>query len=103
MTQAKVSTIMEALERYSGEWREDNLIRRMVDDMLSDDNAVDPRSLILPQRTMIHVMSQPVAWVKSVDLMENETVWVPASATFHPYSSPKDLALFRTNTNGRPS
>ena len=100
VTQARVSAIMEALERYSGEWREDALVRRSVDDMLSSDNALDPRSLILPQRTAIHVMSQPVAWVKGVDLIENEDVWVPASAAFHPYSSPKDLALFRTNTNG---
>ncbi len=100
ITQARVSAIMEALERYSGEWREDVLVRRMVDDMLSSENAVDPRTLILPQRTQIHVLSQPVAWVKGQDLIENEEVWVPASAAFHPYSSPKDLALFRTNTNG---
>jgi len=98
--QAKVSAIMEALERYSGEWREDALVRRSVDDMLSGNNAIDPRSLILPLRTMVHIMSQPVAWVKGHDLIEKEDVWVPASATFHPYSSPKDLALFRTNTNG---
>jgi ribosomal protein S12 methylthiotransferase accessory factor len=45
-------------------------------------------------------MSQPVAWVKGQDLIEEEAVWVPASAAFHPYSSPKDLSLFRTNTNG---
>ncbi len=100
MTQAKVSAIMEALERYSGEWREDALVRWTVEDALSCNNALDPRSLILPQRTTIHIMSQPVAWVKGVDLIENEEIWVPASAAFHPYSSPKDLALFRTNTNG---
>jgi putative methanogenesis marker protein 1 len=98
--QAKVSAIMEALERYSGEWREDVLVRRNVEDMLSQDNAIDPRSLILPHRTLIHVMSQPVAWIKGFDLIENEEVWAPASAAFHPYSSAKDLALFRTNTNG---
>jgi putative methanogenesis marker protein 1 len=98
--QAKVSAVMEALERYSGEWREDALVRRTVDEMLSGSNAIDPRSLILPHRTLIHVRSQPVAWVKGQDLIENEEVWVPASAVFHPYSSPKDLALFRTNTNG---
>jgi putative methanogenesis marker protein 1 len=100
ITQAKVSAIMEALERYSGEWREDALVRLTIDDMLSGNNAIDPRSLILPQRTKLHVMSQPVAWVKGYDFIENEEIWVPASATFHPYSSPKDLALFRTNTNG---
>lgn len=100
VTQAKVSAIMEALERYSGEWREDALVRWTVEEARSCDNALDPISLILPQRTAIHIMSQPLAWVKGVDLIENEEIWVPASAAFHPYSSPKDLALFRTNTNG---
>jgi putative methanogenesis marker protein 1 len=98
--QAKVSAIMEGLERYSGEVRGDNLLRRSVDDMLSSHSAIDPRTLILPQRTATIVMHQNVGWVKGFDLMEKEEIFVPASAVFHPYSSRLDLALFRTNTNG---
>jgi len=98
--QAKVSAIMEALERYSGEVRGDEVFRRGVEDMLASENAVDPRSLILPPRTAAQVMQQNVGWVKGFDLMEREDVFIPASSVFHPYSSRLDLPLFRSNTNG---
>jgi thioglycine synthase len=98
--QARVSAIMEALERYSGEVRGDRLQRRGVEDMVSSEHALDPRALIIPQRTAAHLMYQPVAWVKGFDLLEKESIWVPASAVFHPYNSTLDMPLFRTNTNG---
>jgi len=98
--QAKASAIMEALERYSGEVRGDDMVRKGVEDMLSSENALDPRELILPARTAMHLMHQSVAWVKGFDLQEEEDIWVPASAVFHPYSSTLDMPLFRTNTNG---
>jgi thioglycine synthase len=98
--QAKVSAIMEALERYSGEVRGDRIVRKTVEDALTSENAVDPRSLILPQRTASVVMQRNLGWVKGFELMEKEEVLVPASAVFHPYTSRLDLPLFRTNTNG---
>lgn len=98
--QAKVSAIMEALERYSGEVRGDRVVRKGLEDMLASENSIDPRSLILPQRTTMHIMHQPIAWVKGWDLIEKEEVYVPASAVFHPYSSKQDISLFRTNTSG---
>lgn len=98
--QAKVSAIMEALERYSGEIRGDQIVRKGVEDMLSSNNCIDPRDLILPPRTQPHLMYQNVAWVKGYDLQEEEDIYVPASAVFHPYNSRLDLPLFRTNTNG---
>lgn len=98
--QARVSAIMEALERYSGELRGDKIVRRGVEDMLSSENAIDPRSLILPPGTLSLVMHQSVGWVRGFDLQEKEEVFVPASAVYHPYASRLDLPLFRTNTNG---
>jgi thioglycine synthase len=98
--QAKVSAIMEALERYSGEVRGDSILRKGLEDMLASEHAIDPRSLILPKRTSSLVMQQNVGWVKGFELMEREDIFVPASAVFHPYASRLDLQLFRTNTNG---
>jgi len=98
--QAKVSAIMEALERYSGEVRGDSIVRKGIEEMLASENAIDPRSLILPQSSASLVMQRNVGWVKGFDLMEKEDVFVPASAVFHPYNSRLDLPLFRTNTNG---
>jgi len=98
--QAKVSAIMEAMERYSAEYHDDKLRRELMDDMLSSENAVDPRALILPQMINVHVHYHPIAWIKGFDLMEGEEIWVPAAAVFHPYQAQSDLQLFRSNTNG---
>jgi len=98
--QAKVSAIMEGLERYSAEVGEMRIIRDSMENVLASINAVDPRDLFLPKRTEMHLMYQPVAWVEGVELNEMEEVLVPASAVFHPYSSSQDLPLVRTNTNG---
>ncbi len=98
--QARASAIMEALERYSGELRGDDLLRMGVEEMLSERNAVDPRELILPPVSQMHVMYQRLAWVKGWDLIEDEAIYVPASTVFHPYSSTDDMPLFRSNTNG---
>jgi putative methanogenesis marker protein 1 len=98
--QAKASAIMEALERYSGELRGDELVRMGVEEMTSSNNALDPRELVLPELTLMHVMYERIAWVRGWDLMEEEDIYVPASAVFHPYASSEDMPLFRSNTNG---
>ncbi|MCG7843875.1 MAG: YcaO-related McrA-glycine thioamidation protein [Methanomassiliicoccales archaeon] len=98
--QARVSAIMEGMERYSAEPRDEKVRRDMMDNMMSSENALDPRALILPQMINLHVHNQPIAWVKGYDLMEGEEIWVPSAAVYHPYTSQKDLQLFRSNTNG---
>jgi len=98
--QARVSAIMEGLERYSGEVRGDNIRREGMESMLSSENAVNPLDLILSNASAYFAYHQPIGWVKGFDLMEEEDIWVPASAVFHPYASKLDFNLFRTTTNG---
>ena len=98
--EAKVSAIMEAVERHSAEVRGDSIVRQGVEEFMSSKEAVHPMDLILPQHSAFHVMRQSVAWVKGWELNGNEEMWVPAGAVFHPYLSKMDLALFRTSTNG---
>ncbi|MDD1772134.1 MAG: YcaO-related McrA-glycine thioamidation protein [Methanomassiliicoccales archaeon] len=98
--QARVSAIMEAMERFSAEPRGERLRTDLMENMLSSENTVDPRELILPQMINMYVHQQPIAWVKGYDLIEGEDIWVPAVAVYHPYDSKNDLQLFRSNTNG---
>jgi thioglycine synthase len=98
--QARVSAIMEAMERFSAEPRGERLRTDLMENMLSSENAVDPRELILPQMINMYVHHQPIAWVKGYDLIEGEDIWVPAVAVYHPYDSKNDLQLFRSNTIG---
>jgi thioglycine synthase len=99
-TQARISAIMEGIERYSAEWHGDLLIRELMDDMLRGGNALDPRELILPIYTKMRLRDMPIAWLKGKEMESGEGIMVPASAVFHPYSSAADLSLFRSNTNG---
>ena len=48
--QARVSAIMEAMERYSAEPKDEKVARDLMENMMASENAVDPRSLILPTR-----------------------------------------------------
>ncbi len=97
--QAKTSAIMEALERYSGEMRDPQVEPDFVQQMMSSQNCVDPRTLILPEMTAFHLMHHRIGWVKGYELFEEEEIWVPANAVFHPYNS-SHLRLFRSNSNG---
>ncbi|MDH7508884.1 MAG: YcaO-related McrA-glycine thioamidation protein [Methanomassiliicoccales archaeon] len=98
--QAKVSAIMEGLERYSAEQKDREVVRAKPDEMLSSRYAIHPSDLILPKTSLFHVDFQSIAWVEGVELNEMERIWVPANAVFHPYTSRLDMTLFRSNTNG---
>ncbi len=92
-TEAKVSAMMEGLERYSAEVRNRVL---EIDSFSRLDNALDPRELILPADADPDAM---IPWVAGWDIMNNEEISVPANAVFHPL--PSDYKrLFRTNTSG---
>jgi ribosomal protein S12 methylthiotransferase accessory factor len=97
---AKVSALMEGIERYSAEVRGFNIVRKGVEEFMESHNAIDPMQLILTPASAFHLLKQPVGWAKGYDLNSMEEIWVPASAVFHPYVSRLDLALFRTSTNG---
>jgi ribosomal protein S12 methylthiotransferase accessory factor len=100
-TQARISAIMEGIERYSAELHEDVLIRESMQEMLnSDRKAIDPMELILPIYTLMRLKDMPIAWLKGKEIDGEEDIMVPASAVFHPYNSTADLLLFRSNTNG---
>jgi len=86
-TQARISAIMEGMERYSAEVHGDVLVREGMEDMLRRGNAVDPRDLILPIYTKMRLKDMPIAWIEGKDIANDRTIMVPASAVFHPYSS----------------
>ncbi|OPY31712.1 MAG: YcaO-like family protein [Methanomassiliicoccales archaeon PtaU1.Bin124] len=95
--QARVSAIMEGLERYSAEERGDRIVRKFAGEM---QNAIDPREIILPQPTLFQLAQRPIAWMASYDIVNETELMVPACAVLHPYKAKADLPLFRSNTNG---
>lgn len=97
--EAKVSAMMEALERHSAMVNEERIIVAPVSAL--DAPALDPPSLILPHPAAYHE-GMSLGWTPAVNLITDEKVYVPANAVFHPF--PARLGwLFRSNTNGMAS
>jgi ribosomal protein S12 methylthiotransferase accessory factor len=94
--EARVSAIMEGIERFSGELGERPLIVARYRELAATGNVLDPRELILPEKADPEM---PLPWVEGYDIVRDEEILVPASAVFHPL--PMDYPqLFRTTTNG---
>jgi len=98
--EAKVSAMMEAIERYSGEIGARELLIERYSRLSEQENVLNPNDLILPAYVKA-VEDLAIPWVKGFDLVEDEEIYVPANAVFHPMPAGYDrVRLFRTNTNG---
>jgi ribosomal protein S12 methylthiotransferase accessory factor len=99
-SEARVSVIMEAVERFSAEVDnfEEPLAFESYERLSAANSAVNPANLILPG----FISSEAkIEWHSSWDLLNDEEVFVPANAVFHPYSPTQGRwQLFRSNTNG---
>ena len=98
--EAKVSAMMEAVERYSAEVHGMKLLVDGYSRLSEKENALNPNELILPDYVK-NAEEVRIPWVKGYDLIQDEEIYVPANAVFHPLPSRYDgVRLFRTNTNG---
>lgn len=93
-TEAKVSAMMEGLERYSAEVLDRELMIARFSELGA--SALNPADLILPSGAEADAA---IPWVSSWDIMNDEEVLVPANAVFHPLPA-EYKRLFRTNTSG---
>jgi ribosomal protein S12 methylthiotransferase accessory factor len=96
--EARVSVMMEAVERYSSEFQKADKKRVIVGTYAEVSNgvkAVEPKSLILPGMLLQDVR---LDWIDGYDLMHKKEILLPCNAIFHPYLAP--FKLFRSNTNG---
>lgn len=92
---ARVSAMMEGIERYSGEVGGRSLDWKTCAEA-SGEGAVDPKELILPPGVQRNGL---LPWVEGYDLMDEKPVLVPAHAVYHPL--PREYpSLVRTSTNG---
>lgn len=93
---ARVSAIMEGIERYSSEMHDRRPVIAPYEQIRSESAALHPDQLILPENTDI---SNPIPWTTAYDIVKNQEIMVPAHAVYHPV--PRIMGpLFRTSTNG---
>jgi len=100
--QAEASAVMEAIERYSAEQREDDEViygsYNQAREVMETCNPVD---LILPLRVLDQYnKNTEIAWVEAFEMFRGCPIWVPACAVFYPYYPDGDLQLFSFHTNG---
>jgi len=99
--QARVSVLMEAIERYSAEIKEEDRAKFHFESYNEGNRAkkVEPSSLILSAISNVTPDSK-IEWCEGYDLMTEEEVLLPANAVYHPYTTTRGGRLFRSDSNG---
>lgn len=94
---AKVSAMMEALERYCAEYRGDRMEYASYEE-IGPAKAVHPEDLIIPRKIE---QGEKMHWTLAWDVLNETEVYVPSNAVFHPYDSlGMTIPLFRSDSNG---
>ncbi|MDI9570634.1 MAG: YcaO-like family protein [Pseudomonadota bacterium] len=99
--QAQVSLTMEAIERFSSEFRNgdrDRLITGSFRELSARRRVLHPERLILPKFNDFREDTS-YCWVEGFDLDTGETTLVPACSVYHPFGL-DDPELMTTHTNG---
>ncbi|MCX6696903.1 MAG: YcaO-related McrA-glycine thioamidation protein [Methanoregula sp.] len=94
--ESRISAIMEGIERYSSELHDRKIILLPYMEMHAHGRVLDPKDLILPEGADTDRL---IPWVEGFDIVNDEPIFVPAHAVFHPLP-PNYRQLFRTTTNG---
>ena len=101
LTQARVSLIMEAIERYSSEYRDEyfpKLVRGSYSDLKKQNRLLDPEELIL-SRYSDYRPEEQYFWFPAFDLVGGNEILVPACEIYHPFPLDGSI-LSHTHTNG---
>jgi len=94
---ARVSAMMEALERYCAEYRGDRMEYATYEE-IGPGRAVHPEDLIIPRELE---QGEKLHWTPAWDILNDEEVYVPSNAVFHPYDTlGMTVPLFRSDSNG---
>jgi ribosomal protein S12 methylthiotransferase accessory factor len=94
--ESRISAIMEGIERYSSELHDRKIILLPFMEMHAHGRVLDPKDLILPEGADTDRL---IPWVEGFDIVNDNPIFVPAHAVFHPLP-PNYRQLFRTTTNG---
>jgi len=103
--QARISAIMESVERCFAEIPETNVdfkdktvetdrVVKTYED-LEGTSAIDPETLLLPEPI---TPGTRIEWMSGWDILNDCEVLVPTNAIYHPYI--RGMFLFRSNTSG---
>lgn len=99
VAQARVSAIMEAYERYSGEHCVDQVVCATYDEIRQRGPAVNPAEILVPTLQSFH-SDIMLEWVCGFDLIRSVPAFVPLNSVVCPYRPKGGEALYFSSTNG---
>ena len=94
--ESRISAIMEGIERYSAEVHDRDIRVALYAELEGIEPVINPLDLILPEGAS---NDRFTSWYKGYDIVNNQELWVPAYAVFHPVP-PRHRGPPRTSTNG---
>lgn len=98
-SQARASAMMEAIERYSGEFCPQRPIVSTYESLARKAAAVDPNELIVP-RAQNYDPELQIEWVLGFDLVSRRPTFVPLNSVVCPYAPRQGVSLFYASSNG---
>jgi ribosomal protein S12 methylthiotransferase accessory factor len=98
-SQARVSAMMEAIERYTGERWDLAALTASYEQLIRRAPAVDPAELIVP-RLCEYRPDLEIEWVEGFDLIGRRPTFVPLNSVVCPYEPVRATRLFFSSTNG---
>ncbi len=93
---ARVSAIMEVIERFSAEADGREMVSGSHSELSGEYPLLSPEEMILPGYINPDAV---ISWVWAYDIIRDEPILVPAHGVFHPLDSSYGN-FFRTHTNG---
>lgn len=96
---AKVSALMETVERYSCIKSNNFSIQGSYSWLSKNFNVAHPSDFIVPD-SFLYDNDQPMEWVHSQSLFHGDLVLVPACLVFTPYRTTEATTAFSSSTNG---
>lgn len=99
LLQAKISALMETVERYSCIKRDNFSIQGSYSWLSKNFNVAHPSEFIVPD-SFLYEDDQPMEWVYSQSLFHGDLVLVPACLVFTPYQAVNGVATLQSSTNG---
>ena len=99
-TQARVSAMMEAIERYSGERCDLPVVTASYAELLGrGQEAIDPAELLVP-RLLEWSPDLELEWTRGFDMLSGRPVLVPLNSVVCPYYPENAAAPFFSTSNG---
>ena len=92
-SQARASAMMEAIERYSGEFHPQPPILNSYETLAREAAAVNPDELIVP-RSRNYDPGLAIEWVLGFDLVGRSPTFVPLNSVICPYAPRQARASF---------